>query len=321
MWLMTPVGFFSVVRKPTDTRQNTLTVRARVRVDLEQLKARYLPELGPVLESTTTDYRFRAVAPQAAVAQGMARLVTDLDYDNFKNAMAQRQGQARADLYHDVWSVLYELQRKPQGEVHPKRDDGGQPVLIRTPSTPSAQRAWKQAEQIAAVLPGGKLPASLHRVRLQHWANAPAATEDWEALADENKIAEPAFRVPRGLAPAAGVVVKESDGRIWMICPTNRFGGYELTFPKGRLDGKTPQATALCETYEESGLRVRLLRHLVDVRRSQTFTRYYLAERIGGSPADMGWESQCVMLVPLSKLKGLRLKAPDLAVIQALGTC
>ena len=73
--------------------------------------------------------------------------------------------------------------------------------------------------------------------------------------------------------------------------------------------------------YEESGLRVRLLRHLVDVRRSQTYTRYYLAERVGGSPADMGWESQCVMLVPLSKLNGLRLKAPDLAVIQALGTC
>lgn len=320
MWLMTPLGFFSVVRKPTDERQNTLTVRARVRVDLEQLKARYLPELGPVLESTTTDYRFRAVARQAAVAQAMVRLVADLDYDNFKNAVAQRQGQARADLYHDVWSVLYELQRQPQGEVHPKRDDGGQPVLIRTPSTPSAQRAWKQAEQIAAVVPSGKLPASLHRVRLQNWANAPAATEDWEALADENKIAEPVFKVPRGLAPAAGVVVKESDGRIWMICPTNQFGGYELTFPKGRLDGKSPQATALCEAYEESGLRVRLLRHLVDVRRSQTYTRYYLAERIGGSPADMGWESQCVMLVPLSKLNGLRLKAPDLAVIQALGT-
>ncbi len=321
MWLMTPVGFFSVVRKPTDERQNTLTVRARVRVDLEQLKARYLPELGPVLESRTTDYHFRAVAPQAAVALGMARLVTDLDYDNFKNAVAQRQGQARADLYHEVWSVLYELQRKPQGEVHPKRDDGGQPALIRTPNTPSAQRAWKQPEQIAAVLPGVKLPTSLHRVPFLPWVDAPTDSEGWEALVNQNKIAEPVFKVPKGLAPAAGVVVKESDGRIWLVCPTNQFGGYELTFPKGRLDGKSLQATAICEAYEESGLRVRLLHHLLDIRRSQTYTRYYLAERIGGSPADMGWESQCVMLVPLSKLNGLRLKAPDLAVIQALGTC
>lgn len=320
MWLMTPVGFFSVVRKPTDERAGTLTVRARVRADLEQLKARYLPELGVISESGVTDYRYRAVAPQAAVAQAMARLVADLDYDNFKNAVAQRQGQARAALYHNVWSVLYELQRKPQGEVHPKRDDGGQPVLIRTPSTPSAQRAWKQAEQIAAVLPGGRLPASLHRVPFRSWVDAPKTSAGWEALAGESEIPEPAFKVPKGLAPAAGVIVKETDGRIWLVAPTNQFGGYELSFPKGRLDGKSLQATALCEAYEESGLRVRLLHHLLDVRRSQTYSRYYLAERIGGSPADMGWESQCVMLVPLSKLNGLRLKAPDLAVIQALDT-
>lgn len=320
MWLITPFGFFSVVRKPTDVRTGTLTVRARVRADLEQLKARYLPELGAISESGVTDYRCRAVAPQSAVAQAMARLVTELDYDNFKNAVAQRQGQARANLYHDVWSVLYELQRKPQGEVHPKRDDDGQPVLIRTPSTPSAQRAWKQPEQIAAVLPGGKLPASLHRVPFRSWVDAPATSAGWEALAGESEIPEPTFKVPKGLAPAAGVIVKEPDGRIWLVAPTNQFGGYELTFPKGRRDGKSLQATAICEAYEESGLRVRLLHHQVDARRSQTFTRYYLAERIGGSPADMGWESQCVMLVPLSKLNGLRLKAPDLAVIQALGT-
>jgi len=317
MWLMTPIGFFSVVRKPTDEQAGTLTVRARVRFDLEQLKARYLPELGPVLESTTTDYRFRAVAPQAAVAQAMARLVTDLDYDNFKNAVAQRQGEARAHLYHDVWSVLYDLQRKPQGHVHPKRDDGGQPVLIRAPSPPTGPRAWKTAQQIAPGLPGGKLPASLHRVRLQPWENAPTTSAGWEALAGESDIPEPAFKVPKGLAPAAGVVVKESDGRIWMICPTNQFGGCEVTFPKGRLDSKSLQSTALCEAYEESGLRVRLLRHLVDVRRSQTYTRYYLAERLGGSPADMGWETQCVMLVPASELGALDLRPPDLDVVPA----
>lgn len=113
MWLMTPVGFFSVVRKQTDIDNATLTVRARVKQDLETLKARYLPELGTIQESAVNDYRFRAVAPQAAVAQAMARLVQDLDYNNFKDAVAQRQGQARADVYHDVWSVLYSLQRTP----------------------------------------------------------------------------------------------------------------------------------------------------------------------------------------------------------------
>lgn len=171
------------------------------------------------------------------------------------------------------------------------------------------------------MLPGGKLPASLLGVPLQPWDDAPKHAAGWEELAQQNQIEEPNFKSQEGLAAAAGVLVKEADGRIWLVAPTNQFGGYELTFPKGRQDGKSLQATALCEAYEESGLHVRLLRHLVDVRRSQTFTRYYLGERLGGSPADMGWESQCVILVPVPKLGALNLKAPDRAVVQALNTC
>lgn len=113
MWLITPIGFFSVVRKPTDTKNKTLTVRARVRSDLEALQAQYLPELGPIQESAVNDYRFRAVAPQAAVAAAMARLAETLDYSNFKDAVKQRQGAARAHLYHGVWDVLYRLQQEP----------------------------------------------------------------------------------------------------------------------------------------------------------------------------------------------------------------
>lgn len=112
MWLITPVGFFSMVRKPTDTKTQTLTVRARVRSDLEALKAQYLPELGEIQDCAANDYRFRAVASQAAVAQAMARLVQDLDYSNFKDEVARRQGRSRSDLYHDVWSVLCRLQKK-----------------------------------------------------------------------------------------------------------------------------------------------------------------------------------------------------------------
>ena len=100
------MAWVSVVRKPTDERQNTLTVRARVRADLEQLKASYLPELGPVLENSSTDYRYRAGAPQAAVAQAMARLVADLDYDNFKNRIAESRGHAFHDALSNVWTDM-----------------------------------------------------------------------------------------------------------------------------------------------------------------------------------------------------------------------
>ena len=51
---------------------------------------------------------------------------------------------------------------------------------------------------------------------------------------------------------------------------------------------------------------------------TETFTRYYLAERIGGSPADMGWESQCVVLVPEGDLRSLDLAPADKQVVRAL---
>ncbi len=110
MWLLTPYGFFSIVEKPGDAAGGVLTLRARVRSDLDALRAAVLPELGPTEEGKNTDYRFRARAPRAAVAAAMARLVETLDYSNFKNAVADRQGAKRAKLYHDVWDVLYQMQ-------------------------------------------------------------------------------------------------------------------------------------------------------------------------------------------------------------------
>jgi len=110
MWLLTPFGFFSMVQKPGDAPQGTLTVRARVREDLESLRLRYLPGLGEIRESRSNDYRFRAQAPRCEVSAAMSALVDDLAYSNFKNQVRKEQGPARAHLYHDVWSVLYQLQ-------------------------------------------------------------------------------------------------------------------------------------------------------------------------------------------------------------------
>lgn len=113
MWILTPIGFFSIVSKPGDAQAGTLTVRARVRGDLEALGRDFLPGLGEIRESRDTDYRFRATAPRAEVAAAMARMVEGLDYGNFKSEVARRQGHARSDLYHDAWSVLHRLQVDP----------------------------------------------------------------------------------------------------------------------------------------------------------------------------------------------------------------
>ena len=108
MWLFTPFGFYSIVEKPWDKPNGTLTIRARVAKDLDTLRLQ-LPELGTIAEDPKADYRFRAQAPRAAVAKTMSRLAESLDYDNFKDAVAKTQGQARAHRYHEVWEVLSQL--------------------------------------------------------------------------------------------------------------------------------------------------------------------------------------------------------------------
>lgn len=117
MWLITPVGFFSIVDKPGDRKRDVLTIRARVRSDLVELKARFLPTLGRISESLDTDYRYRAKAPRADVAGAAAQMIADLHYSNFKSEVAVRQGANRAHLYHDVWDVLYRLQGDRQFEA------------------------------------------------------------------------------------------------------------------------------------------------------------------------------------------------------------
>ncbi len=110
MWLLTPIGFFSIVQKPDDVTRNTLTVRARVRKDLESLRIRYLPGLGEIRESRSNDYRFRAQAPRSEISAAMTSLVDELSYANFKNQVRKEQGSARESVYHEVWCALHQLQ-------------------------------------------------------------------------------------------------------------------------------------------------------------------------------------------------------------------
>lgn len=109
-WFVTTLGAFSVVEKDSDKPKGTLTIRTRVRSDLENLRHRYLPDMGDISESTWSDYKFRAIADREAVSAALAALVADIDYGNFKNAVASRQGYDRASVYGDVWGVLYGLQ-------------------------------------------------------------------------------------------------------------------------------------------------------------------------------------------------------------------
>jgi hypothetical protein len=71
-------------------------------------------------------------------------------------------------------------------------------------------------------------------------------------------------------------------------------------------------------TFEETRLQVRLRGFLADTLRTTSFNRSYLAERIGGTPADMGWESQAVQLVPRALLGQYFTHPNDQPLLQAL---
>jgi len=106
MWITTTIGFFSVVQWVGEER---LTIRARVKADLEALRDRYLPGMGEIEEFAGTDYEYRAKASKQDFAMAFAEIVLGIDYSNFKSAVTREQGAARAHVYHKVWADLQDL--------------------------------------------------------------------------------------------------------------------------------------------------------------------------------------------------------------------
>lgn len=200
---------------------------------------------------------------------------------------------------------------------HPRLDNHGNIVSIHDPHAPSPLDFWHQAKRTAIGVPNSPMPSELNGLPIQAWLEPPTDALGWECLGEREAFMEPPFETA-GLAPAAGAVVVERDGRVWLVAPTNGFAGIKITFPKGKADGWHLRATARKEVFEESGLNIELLSHLVDLTRSTSRTRYYVARRVGGSPADMGWESQAVFLAPMEELPNLLHHSSDLLVLEAM---
>ena len=106
MWVMTTQGFYSVVAHRDEP--DSVIVRARTREDIEALREQ-IPDLEP-FEDPSADYRHRAIVDRAEWVAAIAQLTIEIDYDNFKNAVARRQGPERASVYGTVWRDLLQLQ-------------------------------------------------------------------------------------------------------------------------------------------------------------------------------------------------------------------
>lgn len=201
---------------------------------------------------------------------------------------------------------------------HPQPDETGAPVPVFRPTPATAPGTWldPQARATYSVTERARLPKSLNGVAFTHES---LGTDDWARFIrlyrDFPEPPEPESPKRR----TSGVVMVEPDHRIWIVHPTNQFGDVEATFPKGRLEpGLTLLVNALKECWEESGLVAQPLAYLCDVERTKTVTRYYLARRTAGSPADVSWESQAVTLVPAHGLLALLNRPNDRRILPFL---
>lgn len=206
-------------------------------------------------------------------------------------------------------------------DYHPRHDNHGQPVELKSPSQATTLKSWADPRQVATVTPDGPVPANLNGIAFADWVEVPTTAADWgkQLLLKASAFTEPPMPHVPGKAPASGVVILEDDGRVWVVSPSNAFGGYVNTFPKGKLEaGLSLRANAIKEAYEESGLHVALTGYLCDSHRSSSVTRYYTARRVGGNPASMGWETQAVHLIPKAKLATFVSHHNDKIILQAL---
>jgi ADP-ribose pyrophosphatase YjhB (NUDIX family) len=160
-------------------------------------------------------------------------------------------------------------------------------------------------------------PTELNGIPFESWSDAPEAPkkkykqqskdEDnlkWKDVEGVNKnLQEPELETDSWAKYAAGVIIMEPDGRIWLAEPTGHYAGYSHAIPKGTQEkGLSLQESAIKEAYEETGLKVEIIDYIGDASRSASTSRYYLAKRVGGNPDDKGWESYAVRLVPVEHL-------------------
>lgn len=201
---------------------------------------------------------------------------------------------------------------------HPQPRSNGQPVTISNPSQPTPPATWEDWQAVATWVPAGAVPATLNDLPVAA-QRARRGAIDWTGYAQGRDSEDPPFQVPSGFKAAAGAVVVEPHGRVWVVHPTNGFAGYKATFPKGTVSpGANLRETAVREVFEETGLLVEPFAFLADSQRSLSYTRYYLARRKAGSPAEMGWESQAVSLVPLTQLPAFLNRSIDRVIAQRL---
>jgi 8-oxo-dGTP pyrophosphatase MutT (NUDIX family) len=130
------------------------------------------------------------------------------------------------------------------------------------------------------------------------------------------------------LKAAYGGVVMNASGCILLREPTNHFGGYAWTFPKGKADpGESPEMAALREVLEETGCEAQILARIPgDFTGDTSRNHYFLMVEVvpgasltahDGETAQIRWVSFEEAKALISQTPNLKGRARDLAVLES----
>lgn len=115
---------------------------------------------------------------------------------------------------------------------------------------------------------------------------------------------------------SAGGVVVDATGCVALIRERDRRGRMRWTLPKGRIDlAETPEAAAVREVYEESGLRASIVRPIV-VHEGRLHFTYYFEMRVERSDGHPEGGTRSVRLVTVAKATELLRSRRDLNVLR-----
>lgn len=107
MWIVSPLGFYNIIRQDDDEEKGLLTIKARHRDDLLVVQ-RHITT-SEIEESNKTDYRFRVKARADRVSSFIAMMVDAIDYPKTKPKLAEKYPE-RSSIYFRVWDDLYAIQ-------------------------------------------------------------------------------------------------------------------------------------------------------------------------------------------------------------------
>lgn len=90
--------------------------------------------------------------------------------------------------------------------------------MLGNPHTPTPLSTWSDSNAAAIVTPEGEMPDALCGIPMEDSDN-PLGNDrsGWEALAERAYVDEPDFCSPSHLKHAAGAVLIEPDGRVWIV--------------------------------------------------------------------------------------------------------